>query len=765
MTGAVGATDASGSPASGGPTSGSPVSDGPVSGSPVSDGPVSGSPVSAAKAPLTLRELDAIGVERLNGVGSQRRKALSEVGVESVFDLLTYYPRRYVDRTAQAPISEAEVGSEITVVADVQSVSTRPLRTGRRLVSVDVGDATGALSAVFFNQPWRERQLREGRTVALFGKIENYRGRKQMTNPVVDVLGDGSTAKSDRTGKIVAIYPQSETVGIVTWDVANWIAEAQRRCETRGIADPLSASLRQRFGLIARGRAFADIHDPLSMSDRWAARDRLVFDELLRVQLLLRSQRLAREAHELGVAHRPVGSLMEAFRGRLPYALTDAQQRAMAEIDADVATVRPMHRLLQGDVGAGKTLVALHALLVAVQNGHQGALLAPTEVLAEQHHIALRSLLDGLEVPDEARLGGRRPLRLRLLTGSSSAAQRREVLVEIATGAADIIVGTHALLEESVKFSSLSLVVVDEQHRFGVSQRARLRESGRADRRIPHLLVMTATPIPRTAAMTVYGDLDVSVLDELPPGRMPIHTQWVRGPLATEVMWTEVRSEIEEGRQAYVVCPLITESESLDARSAEQMHAELVAGPLAGMRVRLLHGRLPPADKEAEMTAFRSGHIDALVATTVIEVGIDVPNATVMVVLSADRFGIAQLHQLRGRVGRGSHASRCYLVSDEDPTPVAEERLAALVATSDGFELAERDLELRGEGTLFDERQSGRNDLKLASLVRDRNWVQAARDAAAELIAPDSGLDAHPALADEVEWFASRRDPDYLHRS
>ena len=721
------------------------------------------SPGEATKDPLTLRELDAIDVDRLNGVGRQRRKALADVGVETVFDLLTYYPRRYVDRTAQAPISEAVIGSEITVVADVHSVSSRRLRGGRRLVSVDVADATGLLSAVFFNQPWRERQLAEGRTVALFGKVENYRGRKQMTNPVVDVLAAGSAG--DRTGKIVAIYPQSENAGIVTWDVANWVGEAQRRCEARGIADPVPERLRDRLGLAGRARALADIHEPASMPDQRAARDRLVFDELLRVQLMLRSQRLAREARELGIAHEPSGSLIEAFHRRLPYTLTDAQRRAMAEIDADLSTVRPMHRLLQGDVGSGKTLVALHALLAAVQNDHQGALMAPTEVLAEQHYIALRALLDGFEVPDEARLGGRRPLRLRLLSGSSSATQRREVLVEIATGAADIVVGTHALLEESVRFGSLSVVVVDEQHRFGVSQRARLRESGRDDRRIPHLLVMTATPIPRTAAMTVYGDLDVSVLDELPPGRTPIVTQWAQGPLAAESMWIEVRREIEAGRQAYVVCPLIAESESLDARSATQMHAELEAGSLAGLRVGLLHGRLPPAEKEAAMTRFRAGDLDALVATTVIEVGIDVPNATVMVVLSADRFGIAQLHQLRGRVGRGSHVSTCYLVSDEDPTPIAVERLSALAGSNDGFELAERDLELRGEGTLFDERQSGRSDLKLASLARDLTWVQAARDAAAELIGSDGALDDHPGLADEIDWFASRRDSDYLQRS
>ncbi len=712
----------------------------------------------AVNSPLTLRELDEIDVSRLNGVGPQRRAALADVDVETVFDLLTYYPRRYVDRTAQAPISEAAVGAEITVVAEVLSVSSRRMRGGRPLVTAEVGDSSGSMSAVFFNQAWRERQLAEGLTVAMFGKVDSYRGRKKMTNPVVDLLGD-------RTGKIVPVYRQSETAGIATWDIASWVAEAQRRCAPRGIADPLPTDVRKRLGLVRRAQAFADIHEPPSMAARGAARNRLVFDELLRVQLVLRGQRLAREAHELGIAHEPRGRLVDSFGERMPFGLTDAQQRVIADIDADVGEMRPMHRLLQGDVGSGKTLVALHGLLVAVQNGHQGALMVPTEVLAEQHYLAVRNLLGGLEVPDPSRLGGSKPLTLRLLSGALSAQQRREVLAEIVNGAADIVVGTHALLEESVEFNSLSVVVVDEQHRFGVAQRARLREHGRSDGRMPHLLVMTATPIPRTAAMTVYGDLDVSVLDELPPGRTPTATEWVRGPLAAEAMWSELRAEIESGRQAYVVCPLIAESESLDARSAEQMHDELAAGALAGMRVGLLHGRLASAAKEDTMKRFRAGALDALVATTVIEVGIDVPNATMMVVLSADRFGIAQLHQLRGRVGRSSYASRCFLVSDEDPTPIAEERLAALEASTDGFELAERDLELRGEGTLFDERQSGRSDLKLASLARDLKWVQAARDVAMDLVESDGDLAAFPALADEIDWFASCRDPDFLQRS
>lgn len=710
------------------------------------------------QGPLTLRELGAIDVERLNGVGPQRRAALAAVGVDTVFDLLTYYPRRYVDRTAQAPIREAAIGEEITVVGEVQAVSSRRVRGGRPLVTVKVGDSSGSMSAVFFNQAWRERQLAEGLVVSLFGKVGNYRGSKQMTNPVVDLLGD-------RTGRIVAVYPQSETAGIATWDIANYVAEAQRRCASRGIADVLPAQLRHRHGLVSRAQAMADIHQPSSMRDRAAARNRLVFDELLRVQLVLRVQRLAREAHELGIEHGADGPLVASFGARLPFALTEAQRSAMSDIDRDVAAVRPMHRLLQGDVGSGKTLIALHALLLAVQNGHQGALMAPTEVLAEQHFFAVRELLEGLEVPDSGRLGGSRPLSLRLLTSGHSAAVRRDVLVEMASGSADIVVGTHALLSESVEFASLSMVVVDEQHRFGVAQRARLREHGRTDGRMPHLLVMTATPIPRTAAMTVYGDLDVSVLGELPPGRTPIATRWVRGPLSAEAMWIEVRAEIERGRQAYVVCPLIAESESLDARSAEAVHAELVEGALRGLRVGLLHARLAPAAKEDTMERFRAGALDALVSTTIIEVGIDVANATTMVVLSADRFGIAQLHQLRGRVGRSTYASSCFLVSDDDPTPIAEQRLAALEQSTDGFELAERDLELRGEGTLFDERQSGRSDLKLASLARDLKWVQAAREAAEDLVRSADALRAYPALNDEVDWFAERQDADYLQRS
>ncbi|MDP7066706.1 MAG: ATP-dependent DNA helicase RecG, partial [Acidimicrobiales bacterium] len=412
----------------------------------------------------------------------------------------------------------------------------------------------------------------------------------------------------------------------------------------------------------------------------------------------------------------------------------------------------------QGDVGAGKTLVAMYAMLVAVADGHQGALMAPTEVLAEQHYLNLLELAKDIEVTDPSTLTGSRPLSIKLLTNGVTGSDRNQVLKGMDDGSVDLVIGTHALIQDGVSFSSLSVVVVDEQHRFGVEQRSVLRERGRGDGRWPHLLVMTATPIPRTAAMTVYGDLDVSTLNELPPGRSPIATSWVSKDL--ERVWEHIHSEVEQGRQAYVVCPLIEESDKLDASSAEKTRRELVEGVLSELRVGLLHGRLGSIEKQETMESFREGRLDVLVATTVIEVGVDVPNATTMVILSADRFGIAQLHQLRGRVGRGSHESNCFLVTAEEVSDDARARLSALEESTDGFALAERDLELRGEGTIFEQRQSGRNDLKLASLARDRIWVERARDLAAELVDERGSLDNYGPLEDEVLWFVERRDDD-----
>jgi ATP-dependent DNA helicase RecG len=706
--------------------------------------------------PITLRELAAIDVSRLRGVGERKRTALAELGIDSVLDLLMTYPRRWVDRTNEARLADLVPGTEALVLVEVRSVHKRIGRNRRAIVDGIVGDGSGRMHVVFFNQPWRERQLRPGLQVALFGKADIYRGGLQMTNPVVDLIGD-------RTGRIVPIYPQSEKAQINTWDLAGWVENALERSRPRGLADPVPGAVRSRLGLVGREVALHSIHLPESLAEKDRARRRLAFDELLRVQLALVMRKRTMERDAVGIQHvvDGEGSLVQRFHTRLPFPLTGAQRRTITEIEADLAAPHPMHRLLQGDVGSGKTVVAVSALLAAVQGGHQGALMAPTEVLAEQHHAGVRRLLDGLEVPSRGEtLFADRPLRVELLTNRVIGTERRRVLGGLADGSVDLVIGTHALIQEGVAFRSLGVVVVDEQHRFGVEQRAALRE--KAGGTVPDVLVMTATPIPRTAAMTVYGDLDVSVLDELPPGRTPIVTRWAGGPLLEAEAWAAVRAEVAAGRQAYVVCPLIEESEKLEVASAEETYARLAAGELEGLRLGLLHGRLLPADKDMTMELFRSGALDVLVATTVVEVGVDVPNATVMVILDADRFGIAQLHQLRGRVGRGAHESQCWLVTATgDPNP----RVEAIVASTDGFELAEVDLELRGEGTLMSTAQKGRSDLRLASLRRDRELVRLARDAAFEIVDADVDLDRHPLLRDELTLLLSEDDTEFLTRS
>jgi ATP-dependent DNA helicase RecG len=710
---------------------------------------------SAERTGITLRELAGIPVTKLKGVGDARAKAFDALDIDSLLDLLQHYPRRYIDRTNEATIAELRPGEEGMVVAEVDRISSRRVRGNRSMVTAVVRDRSGKLSCTFFNQPWREKQLRPGTEAIFFGKLEVFRGARQMTNPVVDLIGD-------KTGRILPVYPQSEKARIGTWDIAKAVAEALRRVE-RGFADPVPRAVRQRFGFVDRDTAMRHIHEPESMRDVIEARRRLVFDELLRVQLALVLRKRAIEEKSIGIPHVADGALVPQFHAALPFPLTGAQHRAISEITVDMTAPRPMHRLLQGDVGAGKTLVALSALLVAVQGGHQGALMAPTEVLAEQHYLSVRRLVEGLTVPDSATLMGERPVRIALLTNRTTQSERKRLVADVEAGHVDIVVGTHALIyDNTLTFPSLGLVVVDEQHRFGVEQRAALRDRG-AGERVPDVLVMTATPIPRTAAMTVYGDLDVSVLDELPPGRTPIDTQWARTPDEETAVWQLVRDEVAAGRQAYVVCPLIDESETLEVRSAMETFEELSAGELYGLRLELLHGRMPSAEKEDVMTRFRAGEVDVLVSTTVIEVGVDVPNATVMVILDAARFGIAQLHQLRGRVGRGVHASHCRLVG-EATTPDGEARLEALVKSTDGFELAEIDLDLRGEGTVMGERQKGQNDLRLASLRRDREWVEKAREVAFELVDHD-GLASAPGLRDEITVELGEDAIDYLMKS
>jgi ATP-dependent DNA helicase RecG len=715
--------------------------------------------------PITLGELAAMPVGRLTGVGPRKLDGLATLGVENLLDLLTYYPRRYVDRTHEARIRDLVVGEEAMVIVTVQRASSRRTR-GRPpkvLVTVEVSDDSGHLRVTFFNQAWRERQLTPGMTVALFGKLEMFNGRRQMTNPVVDLIGN-------RTGRIVPIYPQSEKAGLSTWEIGDWVAQVLRRSARRGLADPVPGWVLDRHDLVTRDEAFAGIHAPDSMAHKEVARRRLVLDELLRVQLALVQRKRHIERTTRGIAQQTPGPLLEAFVDRLPFDLTADQLSALDEIGRDLAAPHPMHRLLQGDVGAGKTVVAVWTLLAAVQGGHQGAFMAPTEVLAEQHATGIRALLDGVDVPDSGTsLFGARPLRVELLTNKVGAADRRRILAGLAGGEVDIAIGTHALIQEGVDFASLGAVVIDEQHRFGVEQRAALRDKAGGGP-VPDVLVMTATPIPRTAAMTVYGDLDVTVIRSLPAGRQPIVTVWAKTEDDEAEVWAAVRREVEAGRQAYVVTPLIEESDKLEVRSAEDTFAQLAATELAGLRLGLLHGRLGSADKDATMHQFRAARLDVLVATTVIEVGVDVPNATVMVVLDADRFGIAQLHQLRGRVGRGSERSWCYLVSSAD-SDEAEARLAALVKTTDGFALAEVDLDLRGEGTIMGERQKGRSDLKLASLRRDREWVERAREVAFAIVdgtestaggGSAGGLERHPDLLAEVALFLDEDDQEFL---
>jgi ATP-dependent DNA helicase RecG len=573
-----------------------------------------------------------------------------------------------------------------------------------------------------------------------------------MTSPVVDLIGD-------KTGRIVPVYPQSEKAGLMTWELAGWVDEALRRVPE--FADPLPVAWRDKLDLTDRTWAFRAIHHPESMGEAQAARKRLAFDELLRLQTTLVMRKRAFERDSTGIRHTVDGELVGRFHSALPFPLTNAQRRAIAEIAEDLAGPHPMHRLLQGDVGSGKTVVAVSALLMAVQGGYQGALMAPTEVLAEQHYLGVRTLLADLMVPDKGgSLFEDRPLRVEILTNRTTASERVRLHEALVSGGVDILIGTHALITEGVAFKALGAIVIDEQHRFGVEQRAALR--GKGDE--PDVLVMTATPIPRTAAMTVYGDLDMTVLDELPPGRTPVRTEWARGDLEEAAAWAKVKAEVDAGHQAYVVCPLIDESEKIQARSATEEHERLQRDVFPELHLGLLHGQMPSKEKEATMASFRAGELDVLVSTTVIEVGVDVPNATVMVIESADRFGIAQLHQLRGRVGRGADVSWCYLLG-ESGTPDGEERLQAMVRSTDGFELAEVDLELRGEGTILGTRQKGRSDLRLASLRRDKDLVALAREVAFDIVDADPMLQANPELADEISLLIDDEEAAFLFKS
>ncbi len=716
--------------------------------------------------PIPLSELAAKSVTEIKSVGSgPRGKSFAALGMETVLDVLMNYPRRWIDRTRESSIIDAVEGLDTVVIGTIVNVSA-PSGAGRKSrVNATLSDETGRMALVFFNQPWRSSSLHAGDTVVAFGRVGSFNGVRQMVNPTIDQLADAL----EQPPAILPVYPQSEKVKLTSNQIRKVVGIVLQKCLPRRISDPVPSKILERHGLMNRHDAMVSIHLPETFAEKENARRRLAFDELLRVQLVLLMRKREIERNSIGIRHVVDGSLVGLFHERLPYELTGAQKRVIGEIERDLAGPHPMQRLLQGDVGSGKTVVAVSALLTAVQGGHQGALMAPTEVLAEQHATGVTTLLEGIRIPESENLLGERQLRVELLTSSVTGEQRRDILAGIANGTVDIVIGTHALIQEAVQFESLGVVVVDEQHRFGVEQRAALRSKGEDGGAVPDVLVMTATPIPRTAAMTVYGDLDVSVLDEKPAGRTPIVTRRVSDADEEAQVWEHVRDEVSQGRQAYVVCPLIEENSKLEIASARATLERLREVDLSGLRLELLHGQMKPIEKEEVMDRFRQGEVDVLVATTVIEVGVDVPNAAEMVILDADRFGIAQLHQLRGRVGRGSHKSFCWLVSasksEMSLVPDVNPRLDALVESDDGFHLAEVDLDLRGEGTLMNKEQKGRSDLRLASLKRDRELIEIAREAAREIVDADPDLLARPELMDELRLLLRPEDEQFLSKN
>jgi ATP-dependent DNA helicase RecG len=709
----------------------------------------------------SLAHLTTLPTDLVKGIGPAIARRLHDAGVDSVADLLLHVPRRYLDRSQLFDLAGVPIGEEVTVGGTVEKVDTRRIRGGRTMTEAVVSDGTSRMRVVWFNPYLR---LETGAEVALSGKVELFRGRLQMRSPDVERLDvPGETLV---TGRVVPVYPALG--GFSPVKVRRAVDNALRRA--RPIAEVLPPDVIDRNGLLDRDTAFAGVHFPEEVGQVGPGRRRLAFDELFRLEvaLALRKRRLIDE--EQGAVHVVDGALVSPFTAALPYPLTGAQRRSIDEITADLASPHPMHRLLQGEVGSGKTVVAFAALLTAVQGGFQGAVMAPTEVLAAQHYLGMADLVveagmnpspvdvgaapgqDGLFAA--AGTGARPAVRMALLTGKQAAVnfavgsiRAGDVARWIADGTVDIVVGTHALIQEGVDFARLGVAVVDEQHRFGVHQRMELREKS-ADYQ-PDLLIMTATPIPRTLAMTLYGDLDVSLLDEMPPGRSPVETRVVgKTAGALEDVYRLVRSEVDKGRQVFVVCPLVEESDKTEAASAVA-ELERLERVFPELRLGLLHGQLKTEEKQAAMRAMKDRKIDVLVATTVIEVGIDIPNATVMVIEDADRFGLSQLHQLRGRVGRAGHQSFCVLVA-EPTTAEAEQRLAAMVGTNDGFELAEEDLRIRGQGTVFGARQAGAKDLRIADILRDADLLVAARREAFALVDLDPDLERHPEIAEEV---------------
>ena len=716
-------------------------------------------------------------------VGDKTAKVLADaLDLRTVGDLLRHYPRRYAERGELTSLADLRVGEHVTVLAEVVRTNARRMSNRRgTMLEVTVTDGRKNLSLTWFNQPWRERELRAGRQALFSGKVGEFRGRRQLANPEYQLLdpseGDTTEVVADFAGRLIPVYPATEK--LPSWKVAQCVRLALDLLDE--VEDPLPPQLRLKHGLRGLADAYRGIHRPDSREDMEASRHRLKWDEAFVLQLVLaQRRRIARESPTTPRVRRP-GGLVDAFDALLPFTLTAGQREVADAIDADLAATHPMHRLLQGEVGSGKTVVALRAMLTAVDAGGQAVLMAPTEVLAAQHARNVRDLLGPIGMAGE--LGAaEESTKVVLLTGSTSAAARRSALADVAGGDAGIVVGTHALLEPDVVFADLALVVVDEQHRFGVEQRDILRSKSNA---APHVLVMTATPIPRTVAMTVYGDLETSTLTELPRGRAPIETHVVpmaEKPQWLDRAWSRVRDEVAKGHQAFVVCPRIGGDEASDPDAAERggpsdeearrpplavedVYPLLRDGELAGLRVEMLHGRMRPDDKDAVMRRFSRGEVDAIVSTTVIEVGVDVPNATAMVVMDADRFGISQLHQLRGRVGRGSAPAVCLLVTEMPAGSPPRERVDAVAATLDGFELARLDLERRREGDVLGTTQAGRQSrLRLLELLRDEELIRTARAEAADLVEADPLLGAHPLLAATIAAAIDEERAEFLEK-
>jgi len=671
---------------------------------------------------MSPAELDlSAPIQFLKGVGPKRAKALKEVRVETVEDLLLYLPRRYVDRSLLTPINRLQVNSTATILAKV--VGIREERGRRRRLVAILGDGTGFVECVWFHgYKYIKGLLRGGERVMASGPVRFF-GRLQMPHPEFEIL-EGEEEELIHTGRIIPIYPS--TAGLKAIGLSN----RSLRSLIKGILDSLLPQVEEtlpqevirRHSLLPRQEAISNLHFPTSGELTKRARERLAFEEFFFWELVM-ALRQGRRIRKRGLRFKKPGSLVRDFIAGLPFELTSAQRRVLREIYRDVSSGKPMHRLLQGDVGSGKTIVALISLLWAVENGYQAALMAPTEILAEQHYHTLRGLLGPID------------LETRLLVSGIPKARREETLDGIGKGATKVVLGTHALIEEGVSFCNLGLGVIDEQHKFGVVQRASLRGKGSS----PHLLVMTATPIPRSLALTVYGDLDISVLDELPPGRRRVKTIW-RDERAREKVYSFLRDKIKEGRQVYVICPLVEESEKLDLKAATQMAEHLGKEVFPEFKVDLLHGRMRGEAKEEIMGRFRRGKTDILVSTTVVEVGADVPNAAIILVEHAERFGLSQLHQMRGRVGRGEHQSYCILLVSYPLSSEARERIETICRTTDGFRIAEADLRLRGPGEFMGARQHGLPQFKVANLASDGPLLCRAREEAFALVSKGQAL-------------------------